>query len=228
MSDNSSLIASATPLAARMRPTSLDEVVGQSHLLKDGSPLRNLAAKALPGEKSAKVTIQVLGSNAKSFGTVVQQDVVAGRVADIPIAGLADGDYVAIVSANVPIAASMSISRVVGTSKPKIDFALLAAAESSVSERAIRVPTSGISKLSLVNATNKSAAVQVTIGGQTSSITLQDAASVVLQAAPGDLVTVKSDKAVSAALVIDLDSAVTVLPLTDYKNQASKVLVSVR
>ncbi len=182
----------------------------------------------VPGEKSAKVTIQVLGSNAKSFGTVVQQDVVAGRVADIPIAGLADGDYVAIVSANVPIAASMSISRVVGTSKPKIDFALLAAAESSVSERAIRVPTSGISKLSLVNATNKSAAVQVTIGGQTSTVTLQDAASVVLQAAPGDLVTVRSDKAVSAALVIDLDSAVTVLPLTDYKNQASKVLVSVR
>ena len=31
-----------TPLAVRMRPASLDEVVGQSHLLKPGSPLRRL------------------------------------------------------------------------------------------------------------------------------------------------------------------------------------------
>lgn len=30
------------PLAARMRPTSLDEVLGQGHLLDDGKPLRKL------------------------------------------------------------------------------------------------------------------------------------------------------------------------------------------
>ncbi|MGC4939720.1 replication-associated recombination protein A [Kribbella sp. DT2] len=34
------------PLAARMRPRSLDEVVGQQHLLRSGSPLRVLAADA--------------------------------------------------------------------------------------------------------------------------------------------------------------------------------------
>lgn len=33
----------AAPLAARMRPRSLDEVVGQRHLLRSGSPLRRLA-----------------------------------------------------------------------------------------------------------------------------------------------------------------------------------------
>ena len=32
----------SAPLAVRMRPTSLDEVVGQDHLLKPGSPLRRL------------------------------------------------------------------------------------------------------------------------------------------------------------------------------------------
>lgn len=32
----------STPLAARLRPASLDEVVGQKHLLKPGSPLRRL------------------------------------------------------------------------------------------------------------------------------------------------------------------------------------------
>ncbi|MDY6050214.1 MAG: replication-associated recombination protein A [Corynebacterium sp.] len=34
----------AAPLAARMRPTTIEEVVGQRHLLQDGSPLRQLIA----------------------------------------------------------------------------------------------------------------------------------------------------------------------------------------
>jgi putative ATPase len=34
--------SASAPLAVRMRPASLDEVVGQSHLLKEGSPLRRL------------------------------------------------------------------------------------------------------------------------------------------------------------------------------------------
>ncbi|HEU5486129.1 MAG TPA: AAA family ATPase, partial [Microlunatus sp.] len=32
------------PLAVRMRPRTLDEIVGQQHLLANGSPLRRLAA----------------------------------------------------------------------------------------------------------------------------------------------------------------------------------------
>lgn len=39
----SQLPASTAPLAVRMRPQSLDEVVGQRHLLKPGSPLRVIA-----------------------------------------------------------------------------------------------------------------------------------------------------------------------------------------
>jgi len=38
------LRAGATPLAVRMRPTSLDEVAGQKHLLTPGSPLVSLAS----------------------------------------------------------------------------------------------------------------------------------------------------------------------------------------
>jgi putative ATPase len=37
-------MGTTAPLAVRMRPTSLDEVVGQRHLLGPGSPLRRLAA----------------------------------------------------------------------------------------------------------------------------------------------------------------------------------------
>ena len=46
MNDSSLAGAGQTaPLAVRMRPRSLDEVVGQQHLLRPGSPLRTLAAE---------------------------------------------------------------------------------------------------------------------------------------------------------------------------------------
>nr|WP_081318422.1 replication-associated recombination protein A [Microbacterium testaceum] len=43
MPASSALFQGQTPLAVRMRPTSLDEVAGQSHLLRPGSPLVTLA-----------------------------------------------------------------------------------------------------------------------------------------------------------------------------------------
>ena len=35
------MIASHTPLAERLRPKSLDEYIGQKHLIGEGKPLRN-------------------------------------------------------------------------------------------------------------------------------------------------------------------------------------------
>jgi putative ATPase len=61
MSDQQGLFSSAMPLAARMRPTSLDELVGQKQLLAVGSPLRALATKAEPGEKAATVSVILWG-----------------------------------------------------------------------------------------------------------------------------------------------------------------------
>ncbi|TQJ32173.1 replication-associated recombination protein A [Microbacterium sp. SLBN-146] len=43
MTGSAALFQGQTPLAVRMRPTSLDEVAGQSHLLRRGSPLVTLA-----------------------------------------------------------------------------------------------------------------------------------------------------------------------------------------
>lgn len=37
------MFSSRQPLAARMRPTSLDQMVGQEHLIFPGSPLELLA-----------------------------------------------------------------------------------------------------------------------------------------------------------------------------------------
>jgi putative ATPase len=42
VSDGAQSVGAAAPLAVRMRPANLDEVVGQGHLLQPGSPLRRL------------------------------------------------------------------------------------------------------------------------------------------------------------------------------------------
>src|SRR6185437_809310 len=64
-------VSAGAPLAVRMRPASLDEVVGQDHLLAGGSPLRRLVegsgvASAIlygpPG--SGKTTLAALVSQA--------------------------------------------------------------------------------------------------------------------------------------------------------------------
>src|SRR6201996_1059033 len=47
-SDVSAPTDANAPLAARMRPQSLDEVVGQQHLLAAGSPLRRLVEGDAP------------------------------------------------------------------------------------------------------------------------------------------------------------------------------------
>ena len=49
--------AHTAPLAVRMRPQSLDEVVGQQHLLKPGSPLRTLASDAAGGGGAVSVIL---------------------------------------------------------------------------------------------------------------------------------------------------------------------------
>ncbi|MGK0715988.1 replication-associated recombination protein A [Leucobacter sp. W1153] len=51
------LVGHTAPLAVRMRPRSLDEVVGQQHLLQPGSPLRVLAAEPTDGGGAVSVIL---------------------------------------------------------------------------------------------------------------------------------------------------------------------------
>lgn len=57
MTGQQGLRAGATPLAVRMRPTSLDEVAGQRHLLGPGSPLVHLAQDATGESGSVSVIL---------------------------------------------------------------------------------------------------------------------------------------------------------------------------
>ena len=72
MSDHPSVFASTTPLAARMRPTSLDEVVGQKHILKPGSPLIALATSVEQGSKVSAASVLLWGPPGTGKTTLAQ------------------------------------------------------------------------------------------------------------------------------------------------------------
>ncbi|MDX2375372.1 replication-associated recombination protein A [Microbacterium sp. LRZ72] len=57
MTGSQALFSGATPLAVRMRPTSLDDVAGQSHLIRPGSPLVALADPDAPTASAVSVIL---------------------------------------------------------------------------------------------------------------------------------------------------------------------------
>ena len=82
-------LKSRAPLAARLRPRSIDEVVGQQHLVGEGAPLRLLVetdrlTSALfwgpPGTGKTSLALAVAGSTKRAF---VQLSAVTAGVADV-------------------------------------------------------------------------------------------------------------------------------------------------
>ena len=70
MAQASALFQGQTPLAVRMRPVSLDEVAGQAHLLRPGSPLVALADPA--GSTKNAVSVILWGPPGTGKTTLAQ------------------------------------------------------------------------------------------------------------------------------------------------------------
>ncbi len=163
----------------------------------------------VPGEKEANIKVQILGANAKTFGTVILQTLKPGAVTDVSISGLTDGDYVAVLESDVPVQSAARLSRTDKTKVPATDFTWLQAAQAIDGARVVSVPAVGISKLSIVDPV--SAKVQTVL------------------VAPGP--TYKFEKPAAmlyANLILDVGGMVTNIPVIDYKNAGGAVKVSVR
>ncbi|MFD2673836.1 replication-associated recombination protein A [Gulosibacter bifidus] len=79
---------STAPLAARMRPTTLDEVVGQRHLLRPGSPLRRLAASE-PG--AARSSVILWGPPGTGKTTIAQALAGSGKRRFVQLSAISAG-----------------------------------------------------------------------------------------------------------------------------------------
>lgn len=181
----------------------------------------------VPGTKSATITAQVLGSTAKTFGTVIRQTVAAGSTADFPLPGLQDGDFIAIVKSDVPIGSAIRLHRVV---KTKVDFAWLSAASAQTGVIGFSVPSSGISKMSLGNPTSSEIELSlIQAGNVASSFKVPAAGQLTLKFAPGSKLKLSANgKALFGNLIVDVNGSVAAVPLLDYKNPGGQVAVMVR
>ena len=72
MSDEPSLFASGAPLAARMRPSKLSELVGQEQLLKEGSVLSSLALETDDPKYKSYVSVLLWGPPGTGKTTIAQ------------------------------------------------------------------------------------------------------------------------------------------------------------
>ena len=180
----------------------------------------------VPGTKAATITAQVLGSTARTYGTVVRQTIAAGTTTDIPLPGLADGDFIAIVKSDVAVGSSIRIQRVVKTS---VDFAWLTAATAQNSPVGITIPSIGISKLSLANPTGSAQSVRL-VQGSSAPANFQVPANgqLTLTFAPSAKVQLSSEgKPLFGTLIADVSGSVAAIPLVDFKNPGGQVAVMV-
>ena len=93
MAEQTGLRQGVTPLAVRMRPRTLDELVGQEHLLTPGSPLRALASEPTGGQSASSVILwgppgsgktTIAGALARSSGRkFVELSAVTAGVKDV-------------------------------------------------------------------------------------------------------------------------------------------------
>ena len=72
MLNQAGLFSGAAPLAARMRPTSIDEIVGQSGLLAEGAPLRELAKAVQDPSKASRISVILWGPPGTGKTTLAQ------------------------------------------------------------------------------------------------------------------------------------------------------------
>lgn len=174
---------------------------------------------------TANVTAQILGATAGTYGTVLQQSVEPGTTIDVPISGLTDGDYYAIVSSNQPVRAAVRFAR---TKVAANDFAWSSASDTFTAERGISAPAGSITKLSIVNPSGKVAHVTLRSanGSTTINVGAQGTKSVLV--APGTVIFISSDSPVAASEVIDVDGSVAVVSVIDYRNLGGQLAIRVR
>jgi hypothetical protein len=184
----------------------------------------------VPGDKPATVTAQVIGTDSKTFGTVVQQTVSAGTAASISLPGLKDGNYSVFISSDQPVLATVQLSRTDPTKTPSTDFTWLPAVANLTTARVVAVSNSAISKISIANPNSVAASAVVTnlSTGVSTSVKVPKFSSSIYTADPGSVISIVSDLPLAATLIADFNSQIAAIPFLDYRNVGGTLSVLVR
>jgi Family of unknown function (DUF5719) len=192
------------------------------------SDVQNILRVYVPGDADANLTLQVLGTDSNTFGTVLSVTAPAGKASDFKIAGLKDGNYFGFMQSNVETRSSIRLVRSNTSGDAYTDFAWLNATEPFTNPRYVTVSKAGISKLSLVNPSNKQTKVTLKFGSETLNVNIPALSEKVIATRAGLAVGIfPSDAAIHANLLVDVKGRIAVIPVLDQKNISGEVKVSV-
>jgi hypothetical protein len=182
----------------------------------------------VPGDKDAQITLEVLGTDAETFGTVISVTAPAGKVTDFDINGLADGDYVGYLKSDQEVFSSIRLVRSRVGDDAYTDFAWINPAEGFTSPRYLAVPKAGISKLSIANPNSEPTKVSLKFGELSIERNIAAGAEIVLLAPSGQSIGIfPTTQPVYSNLVVDVDGRIATLPVLDEKNLGGQVWINV-
>lgn len=176
----------------------------------------------------ANVTVQIVSSEADTFGAVLTGIIEPGTVSDFPIAELKDGNYSVFVSSDTPVYSALRVARGNPGGTPRLDFAWISPAEELVSDRAVAIGPDGDSILVLANSGTAAATVLVqnlrTGAGVSVSIPALGSATVDLSGP----VSISKSVGVYATVAVLIEGQISDLDVRDPKNLGSEVKVRFR
>ena len=182
----------------------------------------------VPGDKDAQITLEVLGTDEETFGTVISVTAPAGKVTDFDINGLAEGDYVGYLRSDQEVFSSIRLVRSRVGDDAYTDFAWINPAEGFTSPRYLAVPKAGISKLSIANPSSEATQVSLKFGEITIERNIAAGAEIVLLAPSGQSIGIfPTTQPVYSNLVVDVDGRIATLPVLDEKNLGGQVWINV-
>ena len=132
----------------------------------------------VPGAKSTTASISVIAEDGSATGAAMTSRVDAGRVTDLPLDSLSDGNYTIVVTSRVPLVASVRVSTassaaIAPATMPATDFAWVTSAPLLGASTLLSVPHGISPLLHLENPTPAAETVDVAdLDGTSQSVTV--------------------------------------------------------
>jgi hypothetical protein len=159
---------------------------------------------------------------------VLQATVAPRSTIDLEIKGLADGDYAIFIESSAKILAAAKLNRTNKTASVITDFVWLPSVAPKAGSRVINVPAAGISKLAIVNPTDKTVEYSINGGGLAANLKLAPGSLVSLLVTGGVVNITASEPGLAATLIVDVDATIAAIPMVEYQNLGGLISVVIR
>ncbi|WP_209560423.1 DUF5719 family protein [Frigoribacterium sp. PvP032] len=183
--------------------------------------LQSVVRIYVPGDEAAQVAVTL--ATADGTGATFQTRVEAGRVADVPVDGLADGTWTATLESQVPVVAGARTSTI--SAEGAVDLAWAAAAPALRGDTLVQVPRGEGPTLSMANPGSEAVTAVVEVGDDEQQLTVPAGSTVDVPVSGGDVLTLRDADGLRAAVSWSAAGAIASSPVTSAFPASTPVVV---